>query len=111
MCMCVDFYRSNLLFDYCADDKYKDDERFLFVVSDANFRRYGMSPVEFADILSSAEPAVQTTALLISSADEARSLRAALPEGVASVCTETKELVSYMVQRLTGALRTKKTSL
>ena len=68
------------------------DEAFVFVVSDANLQRYGLSPHELGAILTS-EPKVNACAIFIASlADEAARIEAALPPGTGHICFDTAEL-------------------
>ena len=68
------------------------DEAFVFVVSDANLRRYGISPHELGSILTS-NPDVNACAIFIASlADEAARIEAALPAGTGHICFDTSDL-------------------
>ena len=68
------------------------DEAFVFVVSDANLRRYGISPHELGSILTS-DPDVNACAIFIASlADEAARIEAALPAGTGHICFDTSDL-------------------
>ena len=70
------------------------DERFVFVISDADLKRYGKTPDEWNRILTE-QPAVGAYAILIASNEaEAESIRAALAPGRGYVCTDTKELAA-----------------
>ena len=80
------------------------DERFVFVVSDANLERYGIEPRELARKLL-ADPGVQAHALFIASfADEAEQIRCALPPGRGHVCLDTSDLPRTFKQIFTSAL-------
>ncbi len=68
------------------------DERFVFLLSDANLERYGIRPTALASVLS-ANPSVHAHAIFLSSVGgEAERLRAALPAGRASICLDAKEV-------------------
>ena len=70
------------------------DERFVFVISDADLKRYGKTPDEWNRILT-AQPAVGAYAILIASNElEAEGIRAALAPGRGHVCTDTAKLAS-----------------
>ena len=70
------------------------DERFVFVVSDADLARYGKRPEEWNAILTS-DPSVKAYAVLIGNAQqEADRISAALDVGKGYMCTDTAELAS-----------------
>ena len=70
------------------------DERFVFVISDADLKRYGLKPEEWNRILTS-QPAVGAYAILIASNEaEAETIRAALAPGRGYVCTDTAQLAA-----------------
>ena len=72
------------------------DERFVFVVSDADLARYGKSPGEWNRILNGT-PSVRAYAVLIASNEqEAERISEALDVGKAYVCTDTSQLASTM---------------
>eukprot|EP00026_Physarum_polycephalum_P000717 Phypoly_transcript_00718.p1 GENE.Phypoly_transcript_00718~~Phypoly_transcript_00718.p1 ORF type:complete len:1304 (+),score=248.57 Phypoly_transcript_00718:258-4169(+) len=72
--------------------KYEADERFVFVVSDANLSRYGITPEELAEVLTS-NPSVKAYIIFIASRKgEAQWLLESLPPGMAFVCLETSQL-------------------
>ena len=70
------------------------DERFVFVVSDADLARYGKHPEEWNRILTG-EPSVKAYAVLIGNAEqEADRISAALDPGKGYMCTNTADLAS-----------------
>uniref|UniRef100_M4B1C1 VWFA domain-containing protein n=1 Tax=Hyaloperonospora arabidopsidis (strain Emoy2) TaxID=559515 RepID=M4B1C1_HYAAE len=80
------------------------DERFVFVVSDANLERYGIEPRDLGRKLL-ADPSVQAHALFIASfADEAEQIRCALPNGRGHVCLDTSDLPRIFKRIFTSAL-------
>ncbi|KAG7391169.1 von Willebrand factor A domain-containing protein 8 [Phytophthora pseudosyringae] len=79
------------------------DDRFVFVVSDANLERYGIEPRYLGHKLV-AEPGVQAHALFIASfADEAERIRRELPAGRGHVCLDTSDLPRMFKQIFTSA--------
>jgi hypothetical protein len=78
------------------------DERFVFLFSDANLRRYGIPPAALSKVLTS-EPSVHAHAIFLSSlGGEAEALRAEMPSGRASVCLDAAD-VPAAVQRAFAA--------
>jgi len=70
------------------------DERFVFIVSDADLARYGKAPAEWNAILTST-PSVRAYAVLIASNEqEADRISAALDIGKGYMCTDTAQLAS-----------------
>lgn len=70
------------------------DERFVFVISDADLARYGKSPAEWNEILKG-QPSVRAYAVLIASNEqEADRISEAIDVGRAYVCTDTAQLAS-----------------
>ena len=68
------------------------DERFVIVISDANFDRYGLSPKIFGKMLQSNEN-VQCFAMFIGSlGQQAIHLQQSLPSGKGFVCLETSQI-------------------
>ncbi|CAM4751562.1 unnamed protein product [Rotaria magnacalcarata] len=68
------------------------DERFVIVISDANFDRYGLSPQVFGKMLQSNEN-VQCFAMFIGSlGQQATHLQQNLPSGKGFVCLETTQI-------------------
>ncbi|CAF3396834.1 unnamed protein product [Rotaria sp. Silwood1] len=68
------------------------DERFVIVISDANFDRYGLSPKVFGKMLQSNEN-VQCFAMFIGSlGQQAIHLQQNLPSGKGFVCLETSQI-------------------
>ncbi|GAB6029233.1 von Willebrand factor A domain-containing protein 8 [Chamberlinius hualienensis] len=82
----------------------KADEYFVIVMSDANFDRYGISPQQFAKLLTS-EPRVNTYAIFIGSlGDQAHRLKEALPAGRAFVCLDTSEIPGALREIFTSSV-------
>ena len=72
------------------------DERFVFVVSDADLERYGKRPEEWNAILTGT-PSVRAYAVLIASnEEEADRISRGLDVGKGYVCTDTGLLASTM---------------
>eukprot|EP00736_Rhodelphis_marinus_P000056 Rmarinus@m.14300 len=68
------------------------DEHFVFLISDANLRRYGIRPKQLADVMTF-DPKVKAYAIFIASfADEADQLKSHLPHGRSHVCLDTSNL-------------------
>ena len=68
------------------------DERFVFIVSDADLARYGKAPAEWNAILTST-PSVRAYAVLIASNEqEADRISAALDIGKGYMCTDTAQV-------------------
>ncbi|CAK4417643.1 unnamed protein product [Aphanomyces euteiches] len=80
---------------YESVDRVKDqtgENLFVFVVSDANLSRYGISPKEMARALQQ-DPNVSAHAIFIASlADEATQIMKKLPQGKGHVCLHTADL-------------------
>merc|ERR1711972_1234848 len=82
----------------CADD---GDSRadpagraFVVVLSDANFRRYGMDPLWWSEALTR-DPRVECHAVMLGSlGEEARSIQASLPPGRGHIVLDTALLPS-----------------
>ena len=70
------------------------DEKLVFVVSDANLRRYGIRPRDLGDQLVAGEHrGVKAVAIFIATiADEAERIRDEIPAGRAFVCLDTADL-------------------
>ncbi|GMF35841.1 unnamed protein product [Phytophthora fragariaefolia] len=82
---------------------FAGDDRFVFVVSDANLERYGIEPSYLGRKLVS-EPGVQAHALFVASfADEAERIRRELPAGRGHVCLDTSDLPRMFKQIFTSA--------
>lgn len=78
------------------EDSSKSDniDRYVFVVSDANFERYGISPAKLTKIMKM-EPRVKVHFILIASLDdEAKEILEALPRGHCHLCFESTDLPS-----------------
>ena len=68
------------------------DEAFVFLVSDANLRRYGISPHELGIVLTSNDQVNACAIFIASLADEAASIEEALPAGTGHICFDTSGL-------------------
>jgi len=85
-----------------TEDAIKDvmeveaDDRFVFLLSDANLRRYGIMPEELSAVLTM-DKRVNAFALFLAGGKEAEKLARALPFGRGFVCSDTS--------RLPGALK------
>lgn len=79
--------------DIAQDDA---DDHLVFVISDANLKRYGIRPDAFGKILES-DPTVKATVLFIGSlGEEASQLCRQLPRGTAYVATDSKKIPQLM---------------
>lgn len=68
------------------------DERFVFLLSDANLARYGIEPADLRGALCSSEQ-VEAHALFISSLrDEAAQIKQALPAGRGHICLNAADV-------------------
>ena len=77
-------------------------ERFVFVVSDANFERYGISPKTLSKVMMQ-DPRVQTHLILIASlGNEAEEIARFLPAGRVHIAFENKDLPSIFRRILTS---------
>ena len=66
---------------------------FVFLVSDANLRRYRIEPRELHDRLLSRDKSVNSYAIFLASfGDEANKIASALPAGRGHVCMDTSLL-------------------
>lgn len=87
-------------------EKEEADEHFVIVVSDANLRRYGISPRTLGKILMR-EPKVQAHCIFIASlADEAERIAEEIPPGLAYVCLDSKGLPLALNKILTSKIIT-----
>ena len=76
--------------------------RLVVVVSDANFRRYGINPWDVTRAMQ-ADPRVQVHMILIASlGDEAEQVAKSLPLGQAHLCTESSDLPAILKRILTS---------
>jgi len=79
------------------------DERFVFVISDADLARYNKQPQEWSRILTS-QPAVGAFAILIASNEsEADRIHAALAPGRGHVCTDTAQRKAAGIEPAPGS--------
>lgn len=66
---------------------------FVFVLSDANFKRYGMDPLWWSEALTSEDETVEGYAVMVGSlGDEALTIAGALPRGRAYVCADADDI-------------------
>ena len=76
------------------------DERFVFIVSDADLARYGKTPAQWNSILTGT-PSVRAYAVLIASNEqEADRISAALDVGKGYMCTDTAQVRHLAVHLL-----------
>uniref|UniRef100_A0A914XDQ3 VWA domain-containing protein n=1 Tax=Plectus sambesii TaxID=2011161 RepID=A0A914XDQ3_9BILA len=67
------------------------DERFVIILSDANFERHSISPQDFSQLMT-LDDHVNAFVIFLGSIDEqATHLKCALPTGKAFICKETAE--------------------
>ena len=67
------------------------DDRFVFLLSDANLRRYGIQPEELGHVLTM-DKRVNAFAVFIAGGKEAARVAEALPFGRGFVCSDTSRL-------------------
>merc|ERR1711934_355287 len=80
------------------------DDYFVFLVSDANLRRYGIQPPELAKALTQ-DPKVHAHAFFIASlGDEALLLAKEMPLGIAHVCLDPARLPATFKQIFTASM-------
>lgn len=85
-------------------DSDANSQRFVIVVSDANFKRYGISTRQLSSAMKK-DPRVKVHLILIASlGDEADKTASALPEGLCHVCDghSGKDIVDVFRDILTG---------
>ena len=81
----------DLAIQKAAADKDEHEEAFVFLISDANFERYGITPKKIASILEK-EPKVHAHLILLASfGSEAQEIKQMLQDKV-SICMTTNEL-------------------
>jgi len=91
-CMSGDFTLEATEIAIAQMAKADADEKFVFVISDANLERYGIHPKELAKILVS-DPSVQSYAIFIASMwHEGERIARSLPPGHGFVCERTSQL-------------------
>jgi len=84
-------------------DSMPGDGKFVFLLSDANLRRYGISGKTFSQVLTS-KPNVAAFAVFIGSLGaEAENLKRQLPIGRSSVCMNTSTLPKTFRELFTTA--------
>jgi hypothetical protein len=66
------------------------------VLSDANFRRYGIDPAELSKIMRRSDRVQVHMVLIASLRDEAEEVAKALPLGFAHLCQESSDLPSIL---------------
>ena len=78
--------------------------RFVVLLSDANLRRYGVSPRALGQALTC--PGVTTTLVMLASlSDEAVAVQRAMPPGSASICLDTAALPMLLKAVLADSLQ------
>ncbi|KAJ3266444.1 von Willebrand factor A domain-containing protein 8 [Borealophlyctis nickersoniae] len=80
------------------------DDYFVVVISDANLRRYGISPVELGRALDSDERVNAVILFVGSLGEDAKFLTRALPPGKAFVALDTKDVPKIMQQVFAAAV-------
>ena len=81
----------DLAIQKAAADKDEHEEAFVFLISDANFERYGITPKKIASILEK-EPKIHAHLILLASfGSEAQEIKQMLQDKV-SICMTTNEL-------------------
>jgi hypothetical protein len=70
------------------------DERFVFIVSDADLARYGLGPKEWSGILTSDASVGAYAILIASNEEEAARIHAELAPGRGHICTDTSQLAA-----------------
>jgi hypothetical protein len=82
----------------------ENDSRHVFIISDANFRRYNISPSKFGRALT-ASSRVDCTAIFVGQlGSEAQELQSQLPTGKAFVALKSSDLPSILFTRLVSAV-------
>lgn len=81
--------------------KEEGDDYFVFLLSDANLRRYGIRPEELAEVLV-ADKRVHAFAVFIAGGREAHRLAQSLPFGRGFVCSDTSRLPSALRDMFTA---------
>jgi hypothetical protein len=77
---------------------------FVFLLSDANLKRYRLDPAELGEALSR-DPLVEGQLVMIASlADEASKVQRAMPPGTASVCLNASDLPQLIKTILTASI-------
>jgi hypothetical protein len=88
-----------------AQMENSSDELFLFAVSDANFRRYGIKPAQISSIVSKWGTKVNIFVLFIASVgEEAQKIQWELPAGKAFLCLDNDQLPGIFKQIFTSQL-------
>lgn len=89
--------------------KEEGDEYFVFVLSDANLGRYGISPEALANVVLS-DKRVNVYAIFIAGEQDALWLTKLLPLGHGHVCTDTAQLPRIFKEIFTSSLLKSKTA-
>jgi hypothetical protein len=77
------------------------DDRFVFLLSDANLRRYGIQPEELGQVLTM-DKRVNAFAVFIAGGKEAVRVAQALPFGRGFVCSDTSKLPATLKDMFTA---------
>uniref|UniRef100_H2YJE1 VWFA domain-containing protein n=1 Tax=Ciona savignyi TaxID=51511 RepID=H2YJE1_CIOSA len=80
------------------------DEYFVVVLSDANLERYGIRPMQFAEVLTSDDEVNAFVIFIGSLGDQAERLKKQLPLGRSFVCMDTKNIPQILQQIFTSSL-------
>ena len=78
------------------------DEKIVIVVSDANFRRYGISAQDLKEAMEKDTSVVVHLILIASLRDEAKDITAKLPAGRVHICFDNTELPTVIRKILTS---------
>ena len=93
----------DLAIQQAAAAKDEREEAFVFLISDANFDRYGITPKKIASIMDK-EPKVHAHLILLASfGSEAQEIKAMLGDKV-SICMNTTELPKVFENLLSGSV-------
>lgn len=85
-------------------DSLPSQESYIIILSDANFSRYRISPVEYGRLILS-DPHVNVFAVFIGSLDdEATRLQDSLPAGRSFVCMNNSDLPIIIRQVLSSSV-------
>jgi hypothetical protein len=85
-------------------DEADDEDRLVIVVSDANFRRYGITPEDLNEAMRRDSRVRVHLVLIASLADEAAALLQALPLGTCHICLDSALLPTVIRQILSAGM-------
>jgi len=81
------------------------DENFIFLLSDANLQRYGISPKHLGRVLTTNKKIHGYAIFIASLQDEAQKIKKELPPGHGYVCLDTSSLPHTFNTRGTSSVR------